>query len=230
MTEEKISICKEILKNFIYKIRTNEICQLVFHYYTDSDRNDKNYPINTLEYSQSFNFDKVKKQIRKKILSVRNNYWNLDENKIKLVENICINNSEEFEFLKEYIEDLWTSPLEEQIKEFEKKEKEIKEKEKASLKIALGDKYDTYEKIVTLILKDKIEYPYKSDKIKVLSEINLDIDTIFKVLQLKEKNLSRSYVEKYNKEKIEEIKQRKVIYELNSVIKNIISQLKIHNN
>ena len=148
---------------------------------------------------------------------------------MKIVESFCINNSEEFDKLfKEYIENLWTCSLKEQTKEFEREEKEAKERDDAKLKAILKDKYDLYKEVVTLILNDTQEYPYKSDKIKVLLELELDVDTITMILQTREKWISpRGYVNKYFEERKEGIKQRKiVVYELNSTIKHIMAQLK----
>ena len=71
MTEEQIIICKEILKNFIYKVRISGVCQLVFHYYTNFEKDESLYPVNTPEYWESFNFDRTKKQIRKKFFLIR---------------------------------------------------------------------------------------------------------------------------------------------------------------
>ena len=237
MTEEQIDVCKEILKKFIYKVRSSEINQYVFHYYTDSyidseSNSYKTYPVNTPEYYKSFNFDRTKRQIKTKILTNKSNYWNFDEKKVRILEDVCINHSEEFDNnLKEYIENLWTCSLEEQTKEFEKKEQEFKEKKNTLLKEALGtDKYNIYIEVINLILDDTVEYPYKSDKIKILLEIELDVETIFKILQTKEKWKSpRSYIEKYYKERQEGIKQRKInVYDLDSTIKHITNQLKNH--
>lgn len=230
MTKEQISICKEILKKFIYKIRINNISQLIFHYYTDSGMDEfKTYPVGTSEYYKSFNYERTKRQIKKKILSTRNNYWNLDESKLKIIESFCINNSKEFDKLfKEYIENLWTCSLKEQTKEFEKEEREAKEKDDAKLKAILKEKFDLYKEVVTLILNDTSEYPYKSDKIKILLELELDVDTIYLILAIKAKWMSpKGYINKYFEERKEGIKQRKiVVYELNSTIKHIISQLR----
>lgn len=232
MTEEQIDICKEILTKFIYKIKISDIGQLVFHYYTDSEMDEfKTYLVGTPEYYKSFNYERTKRQIKKKILSVRNNYWSLDESKLKIVENFCINNSKEFDKLfKEYIENLWTCSLKEQTKEFERKKREEKEKDDAKLKAILKNKYDLYKEVVTLILNDTQEYPYKSDKIKILLELELDVDTITMILQTREKWSSpRGYVNKYFEERKEGIKQRKiVVYELNSTIKHIVTQLRSH--
>lgn len=233
MTEEQISICKEILKKFIYKIRIGDVGQLVFHYYTDSEMDEfKTYPVGTPEYYKSFNYERTKRQIKKKILSTRNNYWNLDSSKLKIVESFCINNSKEFDKLfKEYIKNLWTCSLKEQTKEFEKEEREAKEKDNAQLRAILKDKFELYKEVVTLILNDTSEYPYKSDKIKVLLELELDVDTIYLILCTKEKWISpKGYINKYAEERKEGIKQRKiVVYELNSTIKHIMTQLRSHN-
>lgn len=232
MTEEQISICKEILKKFIYKIRIGNIGQLVFHYYTESEIDElETYPVGTPEYYKSFDYERTKKQIKNKILSTKNNYWNLDESKLKIVESFCINAPKKFdELFKDYIENLWTCSLEEQIKEFEGKKREAKEKDDAKLKAILKDKYDIYKEVVTLILNDTQEYPYKSDKIKVLLELELDVDTIMMILQIREKWSSpRGYINKYFEARKEGIKQRKiVVYELNSTIKHIMTQLRNH--
>lgn len=230
MTSEQIEICKEVLKKFIYRIRIGGVSQLVFHYYSDSLENrDKTYQVDTPEYYASFNYDKTKKQIQRKILSNRNNYWHIDEKKIKIIENFCISHPKEFDnYFKKYINFLWTCSLKQQTEEFEKEKQETIEKNNTLLKIALGeDKYDLYYKVVNLVLNDTTDYPYKSDKIKVLLELELDVDTIFRVLQTKEKwSVPRSYVEKYFKERQEGIKQRKItVYELNSTIKHITNQL-----
>lgn len=234
MTKEQEETCKDVLKRFVYKVRKSEVCQLIFHYYTDSDFNDKmkTYPVNTPGYFASFNAERTIYQIKKKILSVRNNYWNLEEGKIKLVESLCVNHPKEFENLKDYINSLWESNLAQQDKEFEKEEKELKEKDNAKLKSILKEKYNLLQEVVNLILSDTSEYPYKSDKIKVLLELELDVDTIFLILQTREKLISpRGYIDKYYKERQEGIKQRKIVqYELNSSIKHITNQLKGKNN
>lgn len=233
MTKEQEEVCKDILKRFVYVIRKSDICQLIFHYYNDSDINNKieTYPVNTLEYFASFNTERTKQQIKKKILSTRNNYWNFEETKIKIIEDICINHPKEFDSFSNYIDTLWKMDLSEQEREFEQKEKELKEKENNKLQSILKDKYALLNEVVTLILEDTSEYPYKSDKIKVLLELELDVDTIFLLLQMKEKWTSpRGYVDKYYKERQEGIKQKKVIeYELNSSIKHITNQLKFKN-
>lgn len=231
LSDEQISICKEVLKKFIYRVRIGGVTQMVFHYYSDSVEDDgcKTYKVDTPEYYASFNYARTKRQIKKKILSNRNNYWHIEEGKIKIIENFCISHPNEFDnYFKHYIENLWTCSLKEQTAEFEKEKKELEEKNNYLLKIALGeDKYEKYSKVVNLILNDITDYPYKSDKIKVLLELELDIDTIFRILQTNEKWKSpRSYVEKYYKERQEGIKQRKItVYELNSTIKHITNQL-----
>ena len=113
-------------------------------------------------------------------------------------------------------------------KEQEKKEQEAKEKDEAKLRDILKNNYDLYKEVVTLILNDNSEYPYKSDKIKVLLELELDVETIFLLLQTKEKWTSpRGYINKYYEERKEGIKARKIaVYELGSTIKHITSQLK----
>ena len=237
MTEEQISICKEILKKFIYRVRYSlenggGVSELVFHYYTDSEMDEfKTYPVNTPEFYASFNFERTKRQIRKKILTNKNDYWNLDESKAKILENFCINTPKEFDNLfKDYINYLWKCDLKKQEEEFRKQEQAEKEKDEAKLKAILKDKYDLYKEVVTLILNDTQEYPYKSDKIKVLLELELDVDTITMILQTREKWISpRGYVNKYFEERKEGIKQRKiVVYELNSTIKYIMTQLRSH--
>lgn len=235
MTEEQISNCKEILKKFIYKVRNGlenggGVSELIFHYYTDSEIDEfKTYPINTPEFFASFNFERTKRQIRKRILTVRNEYWNLDETKAKFLESFCISHSKKFDTLfKEYINYLWKCNFKALREESKRKEKEDKEKDDKNLKIILGNKYDFYKEVVNLILNDTQEYPYKSDKIKVLLEIELDVETIFMLLQTKEKWISpRGYINKYAEERKEGIKQRKiVVYELNSTIKHIMAQLR----
>lgn len=237
MTEEQIKDCKETLKKFIYRVRYSlenggGISELVFHYYTDSEMDKfKTYPVNTPEFYASFNFERTKRQIKKKILSNRNEYWNLSESQAKFLENFCINHSKEFDDLfKNYINYLWKCNLKAQEEEFLKQEQEIKEKENAQLKAILKDKFELYNEVVTLILNDTSEYPYKSDKIKVLLELELDVDTIYLILCTKEKWISpKGYINKYAEERKEGIKQRKiVVYELNSTIKHIMTQLRSH--
>lgn len=235
MTEEQISICKEILKKFIYRVRHSlenggGISELVFHYYTDSEMDEfKTYPVNTPEFYASFNFERTKRQIKKKILSNKNEYWNLNESQAKFLESFCINHSKEFDDLfKNYINYLWKCDLKVQEEEFLRQEQEIKEKENVQLKVILKEKFDLYKEVVTLILNDTSEYPYKSDKIKVLLELELDVDTIYLILATKEKWTSpKGYINKYSEERKEGIKQRKiVVYELNSTIKHITNQLR----
>ena len=43
--------------------------------------------------------------------------------------------------------------------------------------ISLEIQQEKYSKVVNLILNDTTDYPYKSDKIKVLLELELDVDT-----------------------------------------------------
>lgn len=232
MTEQQIQLFKEILKKFIYKVRTDKVLQLVFHYHDNDFKREegfKTYPVNSPEYLHSFNFDRTKRQIRKKILSLKNNYWKLNESEVKELESFCINHPNKFdEIFKSYIEDLWICSLESQIKEFQQKEKREKEEENNRLKEILGERYDLYKEVIPLILKDTSEYPYKSDKIKILLELELDVDTIYLILLMKEKWTSpKGYINKYFEERKEGIKQRKiVVYELNSTIKHIKNQLR----
>lgn len=233
MTKEQIDVCKEVLKKFIYEIRTNEICELTFHYYSDNLNNSdcKFYPFDSIEYKNSFDYNRTKKQISKKILTNKDSsiFWNLSEKDAKLLENFCINYPKDFDNLfKEYIDFLWKCDLKNQIKEFEQKEKEEKEKDIIFLKEILKEKYDVYSEIVNLILKDTVHYPYKSDKIKVLLELELNTDIIFDILQSKENLKSpKGYIEKYYKERQEGIKQNKItVYEFNSVFNNIYKKLK----
>lgn len=231
LSDEQISICKEVLKKFIYKIKISGVCQLIFHYYNDSYDTDgfKTYKVDSPEYYQSFNFERTKRQIKKKILTKNNNYWRLEESKIKLLEDFCINNSKEFDNLfKNFIEYLWKMSLDKQKKEFEKELNEIKEKENSVLKTILKEKYDSLQEVIVLILEDTLEYPYKSDKIKILLELELDVETIYLILQTKEKWASpRGYINKYFEERKEGIKQKKiVVYELESTIKHLFSQLR----
>lgn len=224
MTEEQINICKDILERFIYNIRINEISQIIFTYY------NKDYNILDIDVKDEshYNFEEVNQQIKAHILSQRNSFWRLNENKIKIVENLAINHPKEFETFKTFIERAWICDPAKQRERINKEENDKKREVSKQLKIILKDKYELYEEVIRLILEDTKIYPYKSDKIKVLLELELDVETIFFILQINDKWSSpRGYINKYLEErKLGILKKSIVIYELNSTIKHIIGQLK----
>lgn len=213
-------IIKEVLEKFIYKLRTNEICFIVFSHYTD----------NPLEpFKGDLNFDGITKQIKKGILTKSQNYWrNIELSKRIFLEKYI--SSKESEFKKEfgnYIAELCICDLSLQKEKIEKEKIEKINEENDKLKSILKQKYDTHKEVVSLILKDLKIYPYKSDKIKIFLELGLDVDTIHNVMNLKEKwVVQRGYVEKYDIERKDKIKKKEIyVYEMQSVIDDVLKKL-----
>ena len=59
------------------------------------------------------NFDSIKLQIKRKILSQKNNYWNIKDSEIKIVEDL---KDEEFDIFKIFINKCLKENLDSQIK------------------------------------------------------------------------------------------------------------------
>lgn len=224
MTEEIKSICKEVLSDFIYKIRMeNSIYKIVYTYYIS-------------DYSQMMqgnitkigqDFESLKIQIKRRILTERNNYWALDIEKAKVVEDLAINNEKEYDFLKPLINSLFKSDMKSQQKEMEKKEKDLKDKELNRLKEILKEKYEFYREVCYKIIHDEREFAYKSDKIKIFLEIGLDVDTIFYILSDYKKWMApRSYIDKYSKERHQAILDgKKKRDDPQKVLKDVLKRL-----
>lgn len=224
MTEEIKLICKEVLSDFIYKIRMeNSIYKIVYTYYI-SDYSQMMQG-NIVKIGQ--NFESLKTQIKRKILTERNNYWALDIEKAKIVEDLAINHEKEFDSLKSLINSSFISDMKSQQREMEKKEQDLKNKEFNRLEEILKDKYEVYGKACYKIIHDEREFAYKSDKIKIFLEIGLDVDTIFYILSEYKKWVSpRSYIDKYNKERHQAILEgKKKRYDPQSVLKDVLRRL-----
>lgn len=214
--KEKYNIVKKVLKEFIFQLRTIDILKQIYTYYISDlsqvmGANSK--------HKTDLNFEGLKQQIRRKILSDRNNYWNLKDSEIKIVEEIFQKDKEVNSF-KNYINELLSTDLGAQIKEMEILKKEEDNKEDARLKKILIPKEDLLLEAVKIILQNNREFPYKSDKIKALLSIELNTEQIFAILNGYERWLSpRGYIEKFKQERLTLIKEKKLkIYSLEDSI------------
>lgn len=225
INQEQINIVKEVLSKFIFKIRIGGeygVCLLVYTYYCSSfSKYTKDRP--------KLNFEGIKRQIKDKILTQTNNYWELEESKIKFVESFVLNKEKEFDsYFKDYINELLDIDVELQAKKFEDEEKEEQNRQDEQLKLILKERYSTYKQVVEVIMKDDLNYPCKSDKIKAFLEIKLDVDSIYFIMNRQEKWIvQRGYVDKYSREREQAIKDKKIkVYETQSVIDEIIRKSK----
>lgn len=202
LNSEQVNIVKDILHSFIFKIRIPSVLNFVYKYYIsdNSQLNEGN------RVKIDLDFKSIKLQINRNILSQRNNYWNLNDSGISLLEQ----NQYILDELKEYIETLLESDLEKQLKEIEKREQEEENKEDEKLLSILSPK-EILLPIVKKILKDSREYPYKSDKIKILLAVHLNVDQIYAILANYEKfAATRSYIDKYRQERVDLISEGKL--------------------
>lgn len=214
--QEKYEIVKKVLKEFTFQLRTVDILKQVYTYYIS----DFNQLIGANCKSRAnLNFEDLKQQIRRKILSDRNNYWHLKDSEIKIVEEI-FQKDEEAILFKDYIDKLFISDLNTQIKEMEAIKKEESNKEDERLNKILYPKSDILLEPVKIILQNNREFPYKSDKIKSLLLIELNTEQIFAILSGYEKWSSpRGYIEKFRQERLNQIKEKKLkVYSLEDSI------------
>lgn len=214
--EEKYNIVRKVLKEFIFQLRTIDILKQVYTYYIS----DLSQVMGTnSKHKTDLDFEGLKQQIRRKILSDRNNYWHLKDSEIKIVEEI-FQKDKEVNLFENYINELLSTDLDAQIKEMETLKKEEDNKEDARLKKILIPKEDLLLEAVKIILQNNREFPYKSDKIKALLSIELNTEQIFAILNGYEKWLSpRGYIEKFKQERLTLIKEKKLkIYSLEDSI------------
>lgn len=220
MKAEEIIIVKNVLKNFITKIRTYALFNQIYTYYVSDYSQMNAKDVIKIE----FNYESLYIQLKRKILSQRNYYWEIKDSEIALVEKIVETKEFEIQF-KEYIDKLFKEDTKELLKEVEETEKAIKDADEERLKKILSPKEDILLVPVKKIIQDNREFPYKSDKIKYLLMLKLTTDQIFAILQGYEKWISpRSYIEKYNVERQEAIKEKKIIeYPIEEEIKEIMN-------
>lgn len=224
MTEELKQICKEVLTKVIYQIRNQgSVAGLVYTYYVS----DPSQMVEKNKIIIKKDFDSLKIQIRRKILTQCNNYWGLEDSKVKAVEDLVLYHEDEFDTLKDMITDLFGADMKAQRQAMEKAEEDSKAREFKQFKEVLKDRYDMYKDVCYKIIHDDREFACKSDKIKIFLEIGLDVDSITLLLLNYEKWIvQRSYVEKYRKERHQAILEGKIKkYEPQSVIENVLKRL-----
>ena len=84
MELEKKTIVESVLNTFIFRIKVSPILLTVYQYYVSdqSQMSDGN------RVKIDLNFDSIKLQIKRKILSQKNNYWNIKDSEVKIVEDL----------------------------------------------------------------------------------------------------------------------------------------------
>lgn len=216
MEQLDINKIKNILKVFVVKIKSFDILGLVYKYYI-SDYNQINNKCNEMSY------DFLIKQLNRKILSEKNDYWELKLSDIKLVEdNLNILNTKD---IKSYIDYLFNSMnISEELRKIDIQDKNVEEKKSNKIKDILSPRDNILLKPVEKIINNNREWPYKSDKIKSLLNLTLSIDQIFNILfDYESLRAQRSYIEKYDKERKENIDNGKIkIYPLEDRIKEVL--------
>lgn len=223
MTDEQKNIVKEVLRKIIFQIRTNSVFNLVFTYYVS----DYVQMMHENKIKINYDFKSIKLQIQRKILTQRNNYWDLEESKIKLVEDLAIYHEEEFNQFEDFVTNLFASNINLEKKAMEQEEIDAKMRLMKKIREILKEKADTCDEVCYKIIKDEREYPCKSDKIKILLDVGLSVDIIFMLLMECEKwRAQRGYIEKYRKERYEamlEGKKKRIDPQI--VIENVLRQL-----
>lgn len=204
-TEEEGKKIQFVLNEVIYQIRSSQIMMQIFTYYVS----DLDQMLVKNRVKIELNFEGLKTQIKRKILSQRNNYWGLNDEDIKIVEKACEDSS--IDQFKDFINGCLKSNLAEKEAEREYLVKQKDEKEKDFIKSILKDKYDLLGEAVLHIIKENRAFPYKSDKIKGFLELEFNPETIFLLMNSYPKLASPiGYINKYKEEREELIKSRKI--------------------
>ncbi|QIG64919.1 hypothetical protein SJC03_245 [Bacteroides phage SJC03] len=204
MELEKKTIVENVLNTFIFRIKVSPILLTVYKYYVSdqSQMSDGN------RVKIDLNFDSIKLQIKRKILSQKNNYWNIKDSEVKIVEDL---KDEEFDTFKNFINKCLKENLDSQIKEMEMKEEAEKSEEENRIKKILYPKEDLLFEAVKKIIENNREFPYKSDKIKAFLSIALNTEQIYAILAGYENLVSQmGYIEKFRQERINQISEGKI--------------------
>ena len=220
MKQENVIVIKETLKNFITKIRLSELFRQIYTYYVQeaSDLNaDKLVHI-------KMDYPSLKLQLKRKILSQRNNYWDLKDENVSIVENAVSTKDFDKEF-KTYCENLFKKSLKDLSEEIEQQEQNEKNQFEESIRKFIHPQEDLLFEPVKLVLTRKLEFPFKSDVIKALLMLKLNDEQIFNLCNLLDRSRSpRGYITKYRQEREDLIKQGKLReYPLEEEIKEIMT-------
>ena len=205
INQQEEQIIKGVLKYFIYHLRISDVCNKVFTYYTS----DFSQRLNRIKIYHDF--ESVELQIKRKILTANSvPYWNgLKTSDIKVIEDFASKNG--LSYFKDYINSLFKYKLEDFKKEQEEETKQKQNIEDEFLSKILYPKSNLLLIPVKNILKDNIEYKYKSDKVKAFLDIALNSDQIFAILSHYEDfTVTRSYIEKFRIERQSLITENKL--------------------
>lgn len=194
-----------ILEKFCYKIKTG-ITNIVFTYFVS----DPSQSIHKNKIPIYLDFDSINLQVcGRKIHRERNNYWNLTISQLNLLDEYLNTHKNTLEEFRLEIENFLSISNEEQAEKFLQKENSEKQKEKDFISNIL--KNEIKEAKALIIINDNRNFPYKSDKVKELLAIPCNVDEIFYLLNHWEHlTVTRSYVDKFNKERMELIYQGKI--------------------
>ena len=217
--DEKKTIVESVLNTFIFRIKVSPILLTVYKYYVSdqSQMSDGN------RVKIDLNFDSIKLQIKRKILSQKNNYWNIKDSEIKIVEDL---KDEELDSFKNFINKCLNENLDSQIKEMEMKEEAEKSEEENRIKKILYPKEDLLFEAVKKIIENNREFPYKSDKIKAFLSIALNTEQIYAILAGYENLVSQmGYIEKFRQERTNQISEGKIkVYPQEESVKIIMQR------
>lgn len=199
--KEKEQIARDVLKKFIYKIRTTNIPSIVYRYYIS----DKSQALESNRVKVKEDFDSIKLQISREILSEKNNYWQLKDSDIEVAEKYLME-EKNINSLKTYINALLGVNLKEQSVEMEAIQKAELEAEKQIILDAIESNDENLYKAVFIVIENKREFPYKSSKVDALLELKLNEEQIVEVLKNYDNlKVTKGYVGQIAKKRFEEI-------------------------
>lgn len=215
LTEKEITLGKKGLKTFIIGLRRFEIRKIVFTYYNDKFESKRVYP--------EVNYEGIKLQISKKILTSRQEYFEVPNNEAKILES-CVNTSLFDEYFKEYIQILFSCNLNDVISSLESEKEDIKRQKYDKIREIIGGTNNDLIESIFVVMNNNQDYSCKSEKIRALLSIRVTVDQIFSIMASYEDwYCPRSYIDKYQSEIIENIKVGKHLKSLDIAIKDILS-------
>lgn len=208
LTEQEEKSIKSTLKKFVFSLRNSTVTYKVFKYYTQTFEERLSKSRAKIE----FDFEGIELQIKRKILSSHSSdpYWsNIKTSEVSLLESfVSVNGLSSF---KDYINELLKYNISDFKKEQKEEQKELESLEDKNLIKFLAPKEDLLLIPVKNILKNNIEFKYKSDKVKALLDIQLNSDQIFGILSNYEDFVvTRSYIEKFKAERQQMIIENKI--------------------
>lgn len=216
---EKEEIIKRVLERFITKIRNQDILSTVYKYYVSdyAQLNERN------RINIEFNFECVNLQIKRRILTEKNNYWNILPSELKVVEDFVAKEGG-IEYFKEFVENLLQVDINLLRKKIKDEEKSKEDENNAAIKKILGECAQQFFEAVKRTLVDRRNFPYKGDVIKALLSLYLNNEQILYLMNRDEKLVVQpSYIEKYKKERAQGVLEGKIkTYPKEEIVRQIL--------